>query len=346
LKDPTGHIEYQPIPKGKKIKRILAIRLQASGDVVISLPYLQSLRNQLPAEAELDFLVREECKGIAEQLTIFNKVYVLKGGRNSKLQLLHFLVLFPTFFFKRYDVLLDLQNHRLSRIMGKLLRIKAFTVFDRTSSNYAGDRYKNTINQLELPQVKFEVLHSFKNKDVNTVLEKFGLEKKRNYIVINPAGAFPTRNLDLEKYLDFCCLWQEQEDPHVVFLLMGLPAIKEKANWFKSKLGNSVIDLVNQTTQIEALLLLKHAQLIVSEDSGLLHMSYCAGTPSVGILGSTRNDWTNPQLRHTYFFNSSDLPCGNCMLAQCPYPGIPCLSRITGQLILNAARAVKDLRES
>jgi ADP-heptose:LPS heptosyltransferase len=346
LKDPGGHIEYQPIPKDTKVKRILAIRLQASGDVVISLPYLQSLRDQLPAGVELDFLVREECKGIAEQFSIFNKVYVLKGGRNPKLQLLHFLFLFPVLFFRRYDVLLDLQNHRLSRIMRKLLRIKAFTVFDRTSSNYAGDRYKNTINILELPSVKFEVLRSFKNKDTDAVLKKFGLKRDINYIVINPAGAFPTRNLDMQKYLDLCRLWQEQEDPHVVFLLIGLSAIKEKAAWLKNKLGNSVIDLVNKTTQIEALCLLKHAQLTVSEDSGLLHMSYCAGTPSVGILGSTRNDWTNPQLPHTYFFHSSDLPCGNCLLAQCPYAGIPCLSRITAQMILNAARDLKDLRDS
>ena len=37
--------------------RILAIRLQATGDVVITLPYLNSLKRRFP-EAELDLLAR------------------------------------------------------------------------------------------------------------------------------------------------------------------------------------------------------------------------------------------------------------------------------------------------
>ena len=41
-------------------KRVLAIRLQAMGDLVITLPYLQNLRNTLPPGTELDRLTREE----------------------------------------------------------------------------------------------------------------------------------------------------------------------------------------------------------------------------------------------------------------------------------------------
>ena len=49
-------------PWGKKglPKRILAIRLQAMGDVIITLPYLQALRNSLPPNTEIDFLTRKE----------------------------------------------------------------------------------------------------------------------------------------------------------------------------------------------------------------------------------------------------------------------------------------------
>src|SRR6202007_216498 len=114
------------------------IRLQATGDVTIMLPYIQSLRTQLPKETQIDLLVREECKGIPQHLNLVDNLHVLKGGRNTKLQLISFISMLPKLWLNKYDVLLDLQNHRLSGVMRKLLGIKIFSVFDRTSGNFAG----------------------------------------------------------------------------------------------------------------------------------------------------------------------------------------------------------------
>ena len=84
----------------KPIKRILVIRLQATGDVVGTLPYLQDLRNKLNSDVELDFIVREEAMSIPQSVTIFSNVYIIKGGRNYKTQFLSFLRLYPKLFFK------------------------------------------------------------------------------------------------------------------------------------------------------------------------------------------------------------------------------------------------------
>ena len=54
-------------------KRILAIRLQAFGDVVVTLPYLKNLRNSLPPSVKLDFLTRKETEDIPESILLFNK---------------------------------------------------------------------------------------------------------------------------------------------------------------------------------------------------------------------------------------------------------------------------------
>jgi len=158
----NNHIKFHSILNENTPKKILVIRLQATGDVVIMLPYIQSLRSQLPSNTQIDLLVRDECKNIPANLHLFDNVYVLQGKRNTKLQLLHFVfALLPKLFFKKYDVLLDLQNHNLSRVMRFLLRFSSYTIFDRTSTNYAGDRYKNTINVLNLPKVKFEKLDCY-----------------------------------------------------------------------------------------------------------------------------------------------------------------------------------------
>ncbi len=312
------------------------------GDVVVAMPYLQDLRNKLPNDVTLDLLIREETESIPKHLSIFNTVYSIKGGRNTKWQLFYFLLMYPKLLFKGYHVLLDLQNHNLSRVIRFLLGIKYFSVFDRTSGNFGGDRYKNTINAVGLAQVEFTPLTAFKNLNEKALFERLGLNSNTEYIVINPAGAFETRNWNLDNYVSFCELCFEK-NKNIKVLVLGIEKIKNKAQYFKNKLGDHVIDLVGQTTPVEAMAILRMVKLMVSEDSGLLHMAWCVGTPSIGILGSTRNDWTNPKLPHTYFFNSSDLPCGDCMLEKCRFSEIKCLTRIKPEDVLREAEKLVNL---
>jgi heptosyltransferase II len=331
------HITYVLPQKAKPVKRILAVRLQATGDVMIALPYLYDLKCKLPEGTILDLMVREEAARVPQTFTIFDSIHVLKGGRNTKLQFLSFLWQYPKLYFKGYDVMLDVQNIRLTKVIRKLLQIKAWCTFDRTSTHFAGDRYKNTINVMQLAQVQFKKTDCFKKINEEALLHKFGLKKEEFYIAINPAGAFENRNWPLDKYVEFCKLWLQNVNKEAKFLVLGTEKIEKQAAYFKEKLGDTLINLVGDTTQQEALHLLRHVQLMVSDDSGLMHMSYCLGNPTIGILGSTRNDWTNPNLPHTYFFNSSDLECGNCMLEKCKFDEIKCLTRVKAEMVLQAA---------
>lgn len=317
----------------KPIKKILVIRLQATGDVLITLPYLQNLRSKLPAHVQLDFLTREETVSVPDQLTIFNNVFSLRGHRNTKLQFLSFLVLWPKLFFKRYDLLIDLQNHKLSKWIRLLLCVRSYSLFDKYSPKYAGERNKNTINALKLWQVEFSYLKDFKNYNKKELYQKFNLKEEDQFVVINPAGAFETRNWSLDNYITFCELWQERVNQKAKFLILGVEGIRHKAEYLKTRLKSSLVNLVGQTEYYEAFYLMREAKLTLSEDSSLLHASYISGTPTIGILGSTRADWTNPKLSNTYFFTSEDLPCGNCMLVQCKYAEPKCLTRVTPLMV-------------
>src|SRR6266498_1692756 len=95
-------IPAKPWKKATMPKRILAIRLQAMGDLVITLPYLQQLKRALPAGTRLDLLTREEVDTISKNIELFDKVYSLRGGRNVKKQLLYASSLIPKLFLQRY----------------------------------------------------------------------------------------------------------------------------------------------------------------------------------------------------------------------------------------------------
>jgi len=174
------------------------------GDVTITLPYLQHLRNSLPASTKIDFLTRKECDDIPKNILLFNKVISIAGGRNFKWQLLHTFFLLPGFLLRHYDVVIDLQNNDLSELVRKSIRPKAWSVFDRFTSRAAGERTRLTIEAIGLGENQINPDFKFKRQnDSSTILRRNGWNGTNNLVVLNPASAFMSRNWPLENYAAF-----------------------------------------------------------------------------------------------------------------------------------------------
>ena len=297
--------------------RILAIRLQAMGDLVITLPYLQHLRNSLPPETRIDLLTRNEVASIPESLDLFHHVYKIGGGRNHRLQLLYFLSLIPQLFSRRYDVVLDLQNNRISNLARKWIRPQAWTSFDRYSAAAAGIRTANTISASGLIKSTAAMNFGFKDRAyVEPLLLSQGWNPQNDLIVLNPAGAFENRNWPIANYLEFAGLWR-LDFPAVQFLLLGDNRLLEKAQLLKQVLGPQLINLAGQTSPDQAFAILQKARFVLSEDSGLMHMAWVSGIPTLAMFGPSRSDWSRPLGDHSDFLDAADLDCGACMKEHC-----------------------------
>jgi ADP-heptose:LPS heptosyltransferase/glycosyltransferase involved in cell wall biosynthesis len=321
-------------------KRILAIRLQAMGDVTITLPYLQHLRNSLPSSTKMDFLTRKECDDIPKNILLFNKVIAIGGGRSFKKQLLHTLFLLPGFFLRRYDVVIDLQNNEISELVRKSIRPNAWSVFDRFSSRPAGERTRLTIEAIGLGRNEVSSDFKFRGQtDSAAILKKNGWTGTNELIVLNPASAFITRSWPIENYAAFAELWRKRF-PNAQFLVIGTPLISAKADYLKLTMGEKIISIVNQTTPSQAFAILQHASFVLSEDSGLMHMAWVSGIPTLALFGSSRSDWTRPLGGKSFFLDSSDLPCGNCMQEVCRYGDVHCLTRYTPGFVFEKAMGI------
>jgi len=128
------------------------------GDVVITLPYLQHLRNSLPGSVRLDLLTREETEDIPKNIILFDNVFSLGGGRHHRKQVLLIFFLLPKLLLQRYDMIIDLQNNRISEIVRKVLRPAAWCVFDRFSPVAAGERTRLTMS---VPALRARSLENF-----------------------------------------------------------------------------------------------------------------------------------------------------------------------------------------
>lgn len=331
------NIPAKPWTKKEPPRRILCIRLQAMGDLVITLPYLQALRNNLPGSVKIDLLTRKEVDAIPRNMYLFDNVYSLGGGRRYKLILLNVLLFLPRLLLCRYDLVLDLQNNLHSEIVRKVVRPKAWAVFDRFSPVPAGERTRLTIEAAGLGEIKMN--NQFRLKDQHlglNILKRNGWNGSDQLVVLNPAGFVETRNWAPENYIAFAGMWLNRF-PDTKFLVLGIPRIEEKAFLFKNALGNQLINLVNKTTALEAFAVLQHVSFALSEDSGLMHMAWVSGIPTMALFGSTKSIGPKPLGAHSFSLDSSDLPCGNCMQSICKFGDVHCLTRYTPEMVFNHA---------
>lgn len=316
----------------KAAKRVLFIRLQALGDTVIAMPYIKGFAQAYP-ETEIYFLTRKEVEGVPKSSPFFKKVWSIGGGRNAKLMLIFALLLLPSLLVRRFDIVYDLQNNRITKVLRMLLFPRAWTALDKYSPIPAGNRFFDAIRFVGFS--KFEPLYSRNLALVSLVEKRFsfinGSEKR---IIVNPAGFFESRNWPHAYYFEWAAkLMKDSQDP-ILFVLLGVDRMTEFAEEFANKFENTV-NLVNKTTVMEAYSIIQGVDFMLSEDSGLMHMAWTSGVPTLAIFGSSRSDWSRPLGPHSKLLGSEDLPCGNCLMPQCKFGDNRCLTRYTPDLVLS-----------
>lgn len=319
-------------------RRVLLIRLQALGDLVITIPYAAALRRSLSG-TEIDLLAREEVAEIPEQVVLFDHVFRLGGGRATSRQLFHALRLVPTLRERRYDAVLDLQNNHVSGIVRRLLRSEAWCAFDRSSPVSHGDRTRHAIEAAGFPLAKVGPDVMLRDESLGLgLLRQAGWSEEEELVVLNPAGAFPSRQWPIENYASFARAWRKRHPAR--FLVLGLPSLAERVRPLREALGRELIDLVGRTRPAEAYAIVRRARFILTEDSGLMHMAWTSGVPTLALFGASRSDWSAPQGPLSVCLHSGDLPCGACMEAFCRFGDVHCLTRYTPESVLEHAESL------
>lgn len=314
------------------------MRFQAIGDTIITLPYLQHWKGQYPG-IELHFLTRDEVASIPKNVVLFDKVITIGGGRNAKIQFLLLLLKLPWLWFQRYDGVLDLQNHRLSQLARKLLRTKSWAEFDRSSPLSAGERTRQTIEAL-LPssvgmQTRF-IINGWEERS-SAFLKQHGWKDNHQLVILNPAGNFPSRSWPAHSYIEFAKCWLKKCNPATQFVLLLMPSHLEKANEIAGALHEHCINLTGKADQVMCFAILQKCKFVLSEDSGLMHMAWVQGIPTLALFSSSRKDWSAPQGEWSECLDSADLECGPCMAEVCLYGDNRCLTRYTPEFVFHRA---------
>ncbi|MGA3283262.1 MAG: lipopolysaccharide heptosyltransferase II [Verrucomicrobiota bacterium] len=165
-----------------------------------------------------------------------------------------------------------------------------------------------------------------KPEEVEVVKKKFGLEKITNPIFgLNPGAEYgPAKRWPTLRYV--AAADEIQQRTNCVWLILGGKGDVATANLIATGMrvvtaGRSArINLAGKTSLRELMALLKLCRVLLTNDSGPMHVAAALGTPVVVPYGSTSPELTGPGLpgdtRHRLL--KSNAPCSPCYLRECP----------------------------
>ena len=99
--------------------------------------------------------------------------------------------------------------------------------------------------------------------------------------------------------------------------------------------------LAGNTSLTEAIDLLAACTTVVSNDSGLMHITAAVNTPLVAIYGSTSPSYT-PPLTNNVKIVHTDISCRPCFKRECPLKHSNCLNNLTPEIVCGKINQFKS----
>ncbi len=156
------------------------------------------------------------------------------------------------------------------------------------------------------------------------ILKNYGVEHE-SIIGINPTASYGDAKCWLpERFVEVANRLSQRPNTRVVFF--GDKTSQRAVGSICEKLPESVINLAGKTSLKDLICLTKLCQVMLSNDSGPMHIAAATGAPLVALFGSTNEVLTGPYTNKATIIHKH-VSCSPCYLRTCPID-FKCMKRI------------------
>ncbi len=318
---------------------ILIVKLSALGDVIHTLPSVRALRSLYPA-AKISWVVEEAASDILvgnpdlDRIIISRRKKWIENIKNfdkldeTRRQVSSFLKDLKD---RSYDLVIDFQGLFKSAFLVFLTKSPIKLGYDSMQElsglfytdkiredlgKHAVDRYLDFPRHLGAsvgePQFIIQTDHENEIK-VNELLAQNMISSKDKIIAVSPVALWDTKLWDNHSWAALCDRIIKELGIKLIFVGDGS---RSDISEIKSSMSAQSIDLDGQTSLRDLATLFRQADLVLTTDSGPMHLAAALGKPVIALFGPTSPGRTGPYGKgHTII--RKDLECSPCFLKKC-----------------------------
>ena len=309
--------------------KFLIIRFSSIGDIVLTTPVVRCLKQQVP-DAEVHFLTKKSFKGIVESNPYIDKVLLLHDSLDL---LIHELKT------EAYDYVIDLHNNLRTLRIKKALNTKSFSFNKLNVQKWLLTALKiNVLPNIHIVDRNLETVKSFgvindgkgldyfipakdevKHNDIPTS-HQFG------FIGIVIGAALNTKKMPVQKLKELC------SKINYPIILLGGAEDKNEGAEIAMVDSIRVYNACGKFNLNESADLVRKSKLIITHDTGLMHIAAAFKKPILSIWGNTtplfgmQPYFGNQQISNIqYQVKVGCRPCSKIGYQSCPRKHFKCM---------------------
>ena len=265
--------------------KFLVVRFSSIGDIILTTPVVRHLKKQVE-DAQIHFLTKSSFSSLLESNPYVHKVHSFDGDFNKCIRQLKE---------EGFDYIIDLHhNTRTARLKLGLKRMD-FTVnklnlhkwiyvnfkVDRMPDKHMVDRNLETIQSF-ISEPDEDGLDYFIPEKDEIDLSSFPETFQRGYIGIAIGAQHETKKLPVDSLVELC---KKLKYP---VILLGGPSDQKAGETITSALPNkSILNSCGQYNIHQSASLVRQAKVLISHDTGLMHIGAAFNKKIISIWGNT-----------------------------------------------------------
>jgi heptosyltransferase-2 len=332
-------------------KRILIVRTDRIGDVLLSTPVIKALRDSYP-NAYMAMIVSPYAKDIVEGNPYLDEViiYDKDGKHKSWVRSMKFARNLKK---KKFDLTIILHPTNRVHLVTFFARIPKRVGYDRKLGFLLTDKIRHTKQLGEKHELEYALdlvrylgiepkdkslfmpIKPESEKWVEELFQQEGIEKTDKLLVIHPGASCPSKIWPSERFAEVADRLMEKYG-FKVLLIAGPKDIKIAQEVIK-KMRHPAVNLAGKTSVSQLATILKKCQLFISNDSGPVHIASAVGIPVISIFGRNQKGLSplrwGPLGRKDRVLHK-EVGCIECLAHNC-VKEFACLKAISVEEVLN-----------
>lgn len=266
--------------------KLLVIRFSSIGDVVLTTPVIRALKMQYRhGDVELHFLTRARHREILAANPYIDKLHCIEH---------HISEVYHALQAERFDYVIDLhaslRSFMIKRRLGRPCRtldkqtlrrfLYVYFKINLLPRRHIVDRYFDVLRDLAVVNDQ-QGLDYFLSVDDERALTALPASHRRDYLAIVIGGQHAGKRYPFDH---LCALCRQIDIPVV---LLGGPTDQRRGEAIVQQVGAKVFNACGRFTLNESAVLLREAQCVISNDTGLMHIASAFHKKIISLWGAT-----------------------------------------------------------